>query len=71
MKKSGLQFAKNEKNCHSDIAPEWQEKMKKIENCKECGKCRKKCPYGLDIPSLLKKNYEDYRKILRGEISLD
>ena len=53
------------------LTEEWQEKMKKIENCKECGKCRKKCPYGLDIPSLLKKNYEDYRKILRGEISLD
>ena len=53
------------------LTEEWQEKMKKIENCKECGKCRKKCPYGLDIPSLLKKNYEDYQKILRGEISLD
>ena len=24
MKKKGLPFAKNEKNCHSDIAPEWQ-----------------------------------------------
>ena len=53
------------------LTEEWQEKMKKIENCRECGKCRKKCPYGLDIPSLLKKNYEDYQKILRGEISLD
>ena len=53
------------------LTEEWQEKMKKIENCRECGKCRKKCPYGLDIPTLLKKNYVDYQKILRGEICLD
>ena len=24
MKKRGLPFAKNEKNCHSDLVPEWQ-----------------------------------------------
>ena len=46
------------------LTPEWQEKMKKIESCIECGKCKSKCPYGLDIPNLLKKNYEDYKTFL-------
>ena len=46
---------------------ETQEKMKKIEGCLECGKCRSKCPYGLDTPELLKKNYKDYKEILAGK----
>lgn len=45
----------------------WQDAMAKIPNCTGCGACKKKCPYGLDIPTLLKKNYEDYQSILRGE----
>lgn len=49
---------------------EWQEKMKKIEGCLQCGQCRKKCPYELDTPNLLKKNYEDYKKILAGEVTV-
>lgn len=44
-----------------------QEMMKKIENCLHCGKCRSKCPYGLDTPALLEKNYQDYREILAGK----
>ena len=28
------------------LTPEWQEKMKKIEECVHCGACKKKCPYG-------------------------
>lgn len=46
---------------------ETQEKMKKIENCLECGQCRSKCPYGLDTPELLKKNYKDYQEVLEGK----
>ena len=42
-----------------------QEKMKKIEDCIECGQCKAKCPYGLDTPNLLKKNYEDYKTFLK------
>ena len=45
----------------------WQEAFKKIPNCTGCGACKKKCPYGLDIPVLLKKNYEDYQNILSGK----
>ena len=47
---------------------EGQAKMKKIENCINCGKCKSKCPYGLDTPNLLKKNYEDYKVVLAGEV---
>ena len=36
----------------------------------QCGQCRKKCPYELDTPNLLRKNYEDYKKILAGEITV-
>ena len=46
------------------LSPEWQEKMKKIEECKHCGQCMKKCPYSLNTPELLAKNYEDYKTFL-------
>ena len=48
----------------------WQNEMKKIETCLECGKCKSKCPYELNTPELLKKNYEDYKKVLAGEVSV-
>lgn len=38
----------------------WQEEMKKIEHCLQCGKCASKCPYGLNTPRLLKDNYKEY-----------
>ena len=43
---------------------QWQENMKQIENCLDCGQCKSKCPYELDTPNLLRKNYEDYKKSL-------
>lgn len=46
------------------LTPAWQEKMKRIEKCLHCGKCKSKCPYGLDTPTLLQKNYKDYQEIL-------
>lgn len=49
------------------LTPQAQEKMKKIENCLHCGKCKSKCPYGLDTPTLLEKNYKDYCEILAGK----
>lgn len=45
----------------------WQSEVRKIENCISCGACMKKCPYELNIPVLLRKNYEDYMSIVRGE----
>lgn len=53
------------------LTPQMQEEMKKIENCLECGQCMKKCPYELNTPELLKKNYEDYKKVLAGEVSVN
>lgn len=50
------------------LTEEWQGKMKKIEDCLHCGKCKGKCPYGLDTPTLLEKNYEDYKQVLAGEV---
>lgn len=46
------------------LIPQVQEKMKKIESCLHCGKCKKHCPYGLDTPKLLEENYEDYKQVL-------
>ena len=54
----------------AQLTPEMQEKMKKIENCLHCNKCKRKCPYGLDTPTLLQKNYEDYKRVLAGEVSV-
>ena len=51
----------------AQLTPAAQEKMKKIENCLHCGKCKSKCPYGLDTPTLLEKNYKDYCEILAGK----
>ena len=42
------------------INPEWREKMDKIRDCEDCGSCKEKCPYGLDIPALLKEMLRDY-----------
>ena len=47
-----------------------QKKMAKIENCLNCGRCKSKCPYGLDTPALLRKNLEDFKKVLAGEVSV-
>ena len=54
----------------SYLTPEAQAKMMKIEECLECGQCASRCPYHLDTPKLLKKNLEDYKKILSGENKL-
>ncbi len=52
------------------LSEHWQKEMMKIENCVDCNLCKPRCPYGLEIPSLLRKNLEDYKKILAGEITV-
>lgn len=47
-----------------------QEMMMKIENCLHCNKCKSKCPYGLDTPTLLEKNLEDYKNVLAGKVQV-
>lgn len=49
------------------LQKEWQDKMARIDDCIHCNQCRNKCPYGLDTPALLKKNYEDYKTFLQGD----
>ena len=44
-----------------------QEIMRKTLDCVECYECIDKCPYELDIPELLKENYEDYQNVLTGK----
>ena len=49
------------------LTEEVQKKMKKIEECMHCNQCKSKCPYGLDTPTLLEKNYQDYKEVLAGK----
>lgn len=51
----------------AQLTPEWQEKMMLIEKCLHCNQCSAKCPYGLDTPTLLQKNLQDYKEILAGK----
>ena len=44
-----------------------REMMKEIEDCTECGQCSAKCPYELDTPALLKRNYQDFMEVLAGK----
>ena len=52
------------------LSEEYQAKMAKIENCVNCRQCVKRCPYELDTPELLRRNLEDYKRVLAGEISV-
>jgi len=47
------------------LSEDWQKKMARIDNCTNCGHCTSHCPYGLDTPSLLKKNLADYQKYFK------
>lgn len=44
-----------------------QKLMAKVDDCIGCRQCAAKCPYGLDTPALLRRNYEDYKSVLAGE----
>ncbi|MDR0388594.1 MAG: 4Fe-4S dicluster domain-containing protein [Spirochaetaceae bacterium] len=46
------------------LTEKWQKEMAKIENCLHCRRCTDHCPYGLDTPALLEKNYQDYKTFL-------
>lgn len=54
----------------AQLNAEGQAKMKKIENCLHCNQCKAKCPFGLDTPALLARNYEDYKRVLAGEVNV-
>ena len=52
------------------LTEEMQAEMAKIENCLNCRQCVSKCPYELNTPELLRKNLEDYKKVLAGEVKV-
>ncbi len=52
------------------LTRERQEGMKKIEACLNCGRCKSSCPYGLDVPKLLRANWEDYQQVLAGKVQV-
>lgn len=52
------------------LSGHWQNEMRKIEDCIECGVCLSRCPYELNIPQLLRKNLEDYKQILAGKVEI-
>lgn len=52
------------------LTEEMQAEMAKIKNCLNCRQCVSKCPYELNTPELLRKNLEDYRKVLAGEVKV-
>lgn len=57
LRRAPLDFSLNEQG---------EQMMKKIEDCIECGLCMSKCPYNLNTPELLKRNYKDYFEFLAG-----
>ncbi len=47
-----------------------QAEMMKIESCLHCGRCKSRCPYQLDTPTLLEKNLADYKEVLAGRVKV-
>lgn len=46
------------------LTPETQAMMARIDNCIHCNHCVNHCPYSLNTPELLRRNYEDYKTFL-------
>lgn len=44
------------------LTEEFKDKMEVINQCVDCGLCKTRCPYGLDIPTLLRRNYTDFQE---------
>lgn len=43
------------------LTEDWKNKMECITQCKDCGQCKKRCPYELNPPEMLKKMLKDYK----------
>lgn len=44
------------------MTEEWAAEMAKVENCRRCGACESKCPYGLKCTQLLRESLEDWKQ---------
>ncbi len=51
------------------ITEDFSKEMDKINDCINCGYCKSKCPYGLDTPKVLRKQYEEYKVLKEKYIS--
>jgi aryl-alcohol dehydrogenase-like predicted oxidoreductase len=49
------------------LSEEWQKNMRLMDQCTNCGYCKQHCPYGLDVPALLKAQQEEFFKLVAGE----
>lgn len=52
------------------LTEHWQAEMDKIDGCIDCRKCEQSCPYGLTVPDLLRRNLEDYRNVVAGNVAV-
>lgn len=50
------------------LTNEWYTRMHKVNDCIECGNCKDRCPYHLDIPNLLKKMLKDYQEFYQSHV---
>ena len=46
------------------LTDEWKGKMKRIDNCLHCNLCKARCQNGLDVPNLLRRNYEEFKTFI-------
>jgi len=44
--------------------PEWQDNMRRIDECTNCGHCEANCPYELEVRKLLKSQQTEYFQII-------
>ena len=42
------------------LGDDWKARMRLVNNCLDCGRCRVRCPYNLDPPALLRAALADY-----------
>ena len=43
-----------------------RESMLHADKCTECGQCKEKCPYGIDVPRLIREGLPEYERLLRS-----
>ena len=42
------------------ISDEYYESLKVVDECLHCGQCSSRCPYQMDVPSMIRKQYDKY-----------
>jgi len=47
------------------LSADWKEKMERIPKCIDCRQCASRCPYELDTPALLKREYATYQEFAK------